>query len=43
MGQGLPALHAAHPFWGDQQMWAHLRFVDKSLLNKKRVLRLTRP
>jgi len=29
-----------HPFWGYRRTWAHLRFVDKLEVNKKRVLRL---
>lgn len=30
-----------HPFWGYRRMWAHLKFVDRLVVNKKRVLRLT--
>jgi len=29
-----------HPFWGYRRTWAHLQFVDKLKVNKKRVLRL---
>jgi len=29
-----------HPFWGYRRTWAHLKFVDKLEINKKRVLRL---
>jgi putative transposase len=36
------ALKADHPFWGYRRIWAHLRFVDKLQVNKKRVLRLLR-
>lgn len=35
-------LKAAHPFWGDRRIWAHRRFIDGLLINKKRVLRLMR-
>jgi putative transposase len=35
-------MKADHPFWGYRRIWAHLRFVDKLLVNKKRVLRLMR-
>jgi transposase InsO family protein len=36
------AWKAAHPFWGYRRCWAHLRYVDKLPVNKKRVLRLLR-
>lgn len=36
------ALKAEHPFWGYRRIWAHLRFVDKLQVNKKRILRLMR-
>ncbi len=29
-----------HPFWGYRRVWAHLRYVDGILVNKKRVYRL---
>ena len=35
-------MKAEHPFWGYRRIWAHLRFVDGLLINKKRVLRLMR-
>ena len=38
----IQALKAEHPFWGYRRIWAHLRFVDGLLINKKRVLRLMR-
>jgi len=38
----IQALKAEHPFWGYRRIWAHLRFVDGQLINKKRVLRLMR-
>ena len=33
-------IKAGHPFWGYRRVWAHLRYVDKMEINKKRVLRL---
>lgn len=36
------ALKVEHPFWGYRRVWAHLRYVDKMEINKKRVLRLMR-
>jgi len=33
-------LKAAHPFWGYRRVWAHLKYVNKLEVNKKRVLRL---
>lgn len=33
-------LKADHPFWGYRRIWAHLRYVDKMEVNKKRVYRL---
>lgn len=38
----IQALKAEHPFWGYRRIWAHLRFMDRLLINKKRVLRLMR-
>jgi transposase InsO family protein len=35
-------LKADHPFWGYRHCWAHLRYVDRLDVNKKRVLRLMR-
>ena len=32
-------LKADHPFWGYRRMWAHLKFIDKMPVNKKRVYR----
>ena len=36
------ALKADHPFWGYRRIWAHLRFIQGLMINKKRVLRLIR-
>ncbi len=36
----LRQLKADHPFWGYRHCWAHLRYVDKLDVNKKRVYRL---
>ncbi len=33
-------LKAEHPFWGYRRLWAHLYYVDKILVNKKRIHRL---
>jgi len=33
-------LKSDHPFWGYRRVWAHLRFVDSLVVNKKRVYRL---
>jgi putative transposase len=33
-------LKADHPFWGYRHCWAHLRYVDRLDVNKKRVYRL---
>ena len=38
----IQALKAEHPFGGYRRIWAHLRFMDGLLINKKRVLRLMR-
>jgi putative transposase len=35
-------LKSNHPFWGYRRVWAHLRYVDGLLVNKKRVYRLMR-
>jgi len=35
-------LKGDHPFWGYRHCWAHLRYVDKLDVNKKRVYRLLR-
>ena len=35
-------LKADHPFWGYRRIWAHLKFVDRLPVNKKRILRLLR-
>jgi transposase InsO family protein len=40
--QRLKELKAEHPFWGYRRLWAHLKFVDKLPVNKKRILRLVR-
>lgn len=29
-----------HPFWGYRRVWAHLRYIDGIVVNKKRVYRL---
>lgn len=34
------ALKGEHPFWGYRRIWAHLNFIDKIPINKKRVLRV---
>jgi putative transposase len=34
------AIKAEHPFWGYRRTWAHLKYVDKFDINKKRVFRL---
>jgi len=36
----LRELKSDHPFWGYRHCWAHLRYVDKLDVNKKRVYRL---
>ena len=36
----LRELKGDHPFWGYRHCWAHLRYVDKLEVNKKRVYRL---
>jgi transposase InsO family protein len=36
----IKALKADHPFWGYRRIWAHLKYVDRLEINKKRVLRL---
>ena len=33
-------LKGEHPFWGYRRIWAHLTYVDKILVNKKRIYRL---
>jgi transposase InsO family protein len=33
-------IKADHPFWGYRRTWAHLKYVDGLVINKKRVLRL---
>ena len=38
----IQALKTDHPFWGYRRIWAHLNFIDKMSVNKKRVLRLMR-
>jgi putative transposase len=35
-------LKADHPFWGYRRLWAHLRYIDKMPINRKRVLRVLR-
>ena len=35
-------LKAEHPFWGYRRIWAYLVFVEKLVINKKRVYRLLR-
>ena len=36
----LKVLKMEHPFWGYRRLWAHLRYVDELVINKKRVRRL---
>jgi putative transposase len=36
----IKALKIEHPFWGYRRIWAHLKYVDKLEINKKRILRL---
>jgi transposase InsO family protein len=36
------SIKADHPFWGYRRVWAHLRYIDHVLVNKKAVLRLMR-
>jgi len=31
-----------HPFWGYRRVWAYLRYIDRLIVNKKRVYRLMR-
>jgi len=31
------AIKADHPFWGYRRVWAHLRYIDGLVVNKKRV------
>jgi len=38
--QRIKEIKVEHPFWGYRRTWAHLKFVDKLEVNKKRVLRL---
>jgi putative transposase len=33
-------IKAEHPFWGYRRIWAHLKYVDRLEVNKKRVYRL---
>jgi transposase InsO family protein len=33
-------LKGEHPFWGYRRVWAYLHYVEKRLINKKRVYRL---
>jgi transposase InsO family protein len=35
-------IKADHPFWGYRRVWAHLRYIDHLLVNRKPVLRLMR-
>ncbi len=35
-------LKAEHPFWGYRRIWAYLSFVERLVINKKRVYRLLR-
>ena len=36
----IETLKTEHPFWGYRRIWAHLNYIDKMVVNKKRVLRL---
>ncbi len=38
--ESIHQLKSEHPFWGYRRIWAHLRYVDGVIVNKKRVLRL---
>lgn len=38
----IEALKAEHPFWGYRRIWAHLRFTEGFVVNRKRILRLMR-
>jgi transposase InsO family protein len=38
--QRIQGLKTEHPFWGYRRIWAHLNFIDKMGVNKKRALRL---
>lgn len=38
--ESLRELKADHPFWGYRHCWAHLRYVNRLDVNKKRVYRL---
>ena len=38
----IKTLKTEHPFLGYRRIWAHLNFIDKIDVNKKRVLRLMR-
>lgn len=38
----IKALKCEHPFWGYRRIWAHLTYVGKLQINKKRVYRLMR-
>ena len=35
-------LKAEHPFWGYRRIWAYLSFVERIVINKKRIYRLLR-
>lgn len=36
----IKAIKAEHPFWGYRRIWAHLKYIDRLDINKKRVFRL---
>ena len=38
----IETLKAEHPFWGYRRIWAHLRFTEGFVVNRKRILRLMR-
>lgn len=38
----IATVKAEHPFWGYRRVWAHLRFTEGVVVNRKRVLRLMR-
>jgi putative transposase len=40
--QRIRDIKGEHPFWGYRRVWAYLRYVDGSIVNKKRVYRLMR-
>lgn len=35
-------IKADHPFWGYRRVWAHVKYVDRVIVNKKRIYRVMR-